>query len=61
MTKQNIRILINADKLGLIKALDALQNAGVDVQGVKVAGGLEKAKRKADRPYKLANAFDDNY
>ncbi len=58
---KNIRIAIRGNKVDLIKALTALQNAKIDVRGIKVGGRGERNKKQAHRPYKLAEAYDDNY
>ena len=58
---KTMRIKIKGDKLMLIKALTALQNAKIDVTGVKVGSKLEKDKKPDHKAYKLAEAYDDNY
>ena len=58
---KTIRIAIRGEKPDLIKALRALQNAKIDVVGVKVGNKAEKSKHEKHKAYKLAEAFDDNY
>lgn len=58
---KTIRIAIRGDKIALIKALTALQNAKIDVVGVKVGTKAEKPKRAGHKAHKLAEAYHDNY
>lgn len=60
MSKE-MRLTIEGDKTTLIKALEALQHAKIDVVGVKVGSNGEKLKKDDDEAYKLAEAYDDKY
>ena len=55
---KDIHIVIHGNKMTLIKALQALQFAKIDVKGVQVGENEMKERKDEDKNYKLAEEYE---
>lgn len=55
----SIKITIQGDKVTLIKALEALQHAKIEATAVQVGNATPKVKKQDEKPYRLAEAFEE--